>query len=75
MVSYSAKKIQNKAVINESPTDRMIRELKEENAKLMALIKKSGLGGGHGMSKEATEGNCYIIRSILFDCVTGVFYS
>ncbi|XP_076100625.1 kinesin-like protein KIF28 isoform X4 [Mytilus galloprovincialis] len=50
-----AKKIQNKAVINESPTDRMIRELKEENAKLMALIKKSGLGGGHGMSKEATE--------------------
>ncbi|KAJ8308377.1 hypothetical protein KUTeg_013251 [Tegillarca granosa] len=36
-----AKKIQNKAVVNESPTDRLIRELKEENAKLMAMLKKS----------------------------------
>ncbi|XP_064604048.1 kinesin-like protein KIF28 [Liolophura sinensis] len=33
-----AKKIQNKAVINESPTDRLIRELKEENARLMKML-------------------------------------
>lgn len=39
-----AKKIQNKAVVNESPTDRLIRELKEENARLMALLKKQGGG-------------------------------
>lgn len=37
-----AKKIQNKAVVNESPTDRLIRELKEENAKLMAALGKGG---------------------------------
>ncbi|XP_045187417.2 kinesin-like protein KIF28 isoform X2 [Mercenaria mercenaria] len=39
-----AKKIQNKAVVNESPTDRLIRELKEENARLMAMLKKQGTG-------------------------------
>ncbi|KAK3092350.1 hypothetical protein FSP39_001728 [Pinctada imbricata] len=37
-----AKKIQNKAVVNESPTDRLIRELKEENAKLLEALKKQG---------------------------------
>jgi hypothetical protein len=34
-----AKKIQNKAVINESPQDKLIRELKAENEKLKALLK------------------------------------
>ena len=34
-----AKKIQNKAVINESPTERLIRELKEENAKLLIMLQ------------------------------------
>jgi hypothetical protein len=29
-----AKKIQNKATVNESPQDKMIRELKEENERL-----------------------------------------
>lgn len=43
-----AKKIQNKAVVNESPTDRLIRELKEENAKLMAMLKKQGSGDTTG---------------------------
>ncbi|KAL3873216.1 hypothetical protein ACJMK2_036357 [Sinanodonta woodiana] len=42
-----AKKIQNKAVVNESPTERLIRELKEENAKLMQLLQKQqGIKGG-----------------------------
>ncbi|XP_046369590.2 kinesin-like protein KIF28P isoform X1 [Haliotis rufescens] len=41
-----AKKIQNKAVVNESPTDRLIRELKEENAKLMALLGGKGAKPG-----------------------------
>ena len=31
-----AKKIKNKPVINESPQDKLIRELMEENAKLKA---------------------------------------
>ena len=34
-----AKKIQNKAVINESPQDKLIRELKAENEKLKQLLK------------------------------------
>nr|XP_002732533.1 PREDICTED: kinesin-like protein KIF28P-like [Saccoglossus kowalevskii] len=48
-----AKKIQNKAKINESPTDRLIRELKEENAKLQAMLSKSGgLGSRDGADLE-----------------------
>ena len=41
-----AKAIKTKAVINESPTEKLIRELKEENARLMAELKKGGGGGG-----------------------------
>ncbi len=40
-----AKKIQNKAVINESASDKMIRELKEENNKLRDLLIKASQGG------------------------------
>ena len=45
-----AKAIKTKAQINESPTDKLIRELKEENAKLMEMLKKGGgaLPGGDG---------------------------
>jgi hypothetical protein len=39
------KKITNKAVINESPTDKLIRELKEENARLLQLVGKEGGDG------------------------------
>ena len=35
----NAKKIKNKAVINESVQDKMIRELKEENKKLKEMLK------------------------------------
>jgi kinesin family protein 13 len=41
-----AKKIQNKAIINESETDRVIRELTEENEKLkkfMEMFSKMGV--------------------------------
>ena len=45
-----AKKIQNRAIINESEQDKMVRLLKEENLDLKKLIedlhKKIGLGGG-----------------------------
>lgn len=40
-----AKKIQNKAVINESASDKMIRELKEENNRLRDLLIKASQGG------------------------------
>ncbi|KAL5006291.1 hypothetical protein ScPMuIL_015097 [Solemya velum] len=38
-----AKAIKTTAVVNESPTDRLIRELREENARLMEMIKKGAL--------------------------------
>ena len=37
-----AKSIKTKAVINESATERMIRELKEENARLQDMIGSRG---------------------------------
>ena len=40
-----AKAIKTKAVVNESPTDKLIRELKEENKKLQEMLKKGGSGG------------------------------
>ncbi|XP_030831067.1 kinesin-like protein KIF28P isoform X3 [Strongylocentrotus purpuratus] len=52
-----AKKIKNKAVVNENPVEKLIRELREENEKL-----KKSLGGGvmamegsAGMSPEEIE--------------------
>jgi hypothetical protein len=40
-----AKKIQNKAVINESPQERMIRDLWEENEKLKKILLSAANGG------------------------------
>jgi hypothetical protein len=41
-----AKKIVNKAVINESAQEKMIRELKSENDKLKDILKKIQESGG-----------------------------
>ncbi|XP_063964719.1 kinesin-like protein KIF28P [Lytechinus pictus] len=40
-----AKAIKTKAVVNESPTDKLIRELKEENARLLKELQGKGGGG------------------------------
>ncbi|XP_062500955.1 kinesin-like protein KIF28P isoform X2 [Corticium candelabrum] len=37
-----AKQIKTKAVVNESPTEKLIRELREENDKLLLLLKQGG---------------------------------
>ena len=47
-----AKQIKNKAAVNESATDKLIRELKEENAKIKAMLE----GGGGGMIVEGSAG-------------------
>ncbi|ELT99958.1 hypothetical protein CAPTEDRAFT_223727 [Capitella teleta] len=50
-----AKKIKNKAVVNENPVDRLIRELKEENEKLKQMMTGGGqmpLEGSQAMSQE-----------------------
>ena len=40
-----AKKIVNKAVVNESATDKIIRELKAENEKLKQMLRAATTGG------------------------------
>ncbi|XP_076461788.1 kinesin-like protein KIF28 [Babylonia areolata] len=37
-----AKQIKTSAIVNESPTDKLIRELREENQRLMELLKQGG---------------------------------
>lgn len=39
-----AKKIMNKAVVNESATDKLIRELKEENEKMKKMVSEGTIG-------------------------------
>lgn len=48
-----AKQIKNKAVVNENPADKLIRELKEENERLKAALAKGG--GGDGKTKEEIQ--------------------
>jgi kinesin family protein 1 len=48
-----AKKIQNKAVVNESPQDKLIRELKEENERLKKEL--AGKGGSLSASGPVDE--------------------
>lgn len=52
-----AKQIKNKAAVNESATDKLIRELKEENARIKAMLEGGGIdmtqvGGTAEMSEE-----------------------
>ncbi|VDD90619.1 unnamed protein product [Enterobius vermicularis] len=46
------KSIKTNAVVNESATERMIRELKEENARLQQMIQGGGTSGGGGSQDE-----------------------
>lgn len=50
-----AKQIKNHAVVNESPTDKLIRELKEENARLMAQLKAGNMSAEMEESIKANE--------------------
>jgi len=51
----NAKKIKNKAVINESVQDRMIRELKEENKKLKDMLMKVAMAQQMGKPIDLKE--------------------
>jgi hypothetical protein len=64
LVADRAKQIKTTAVINESPTDKLIRELREENKRLMEMLKQGGGGaaaaamigdGGAGPDCESYE--------------------
>jgi len=47
-----AKKIKNKAVVNENPMDKLIRELKEENERLKKAMGGDLPAGGAAMTEE-----------------------
>ncbi|KXS21962.1 kinesin-domain-containing protein [Gonapodya prolifera JEL478] len=54
-----AKQIKTSAVVNESSTDKLIRELKEENERLRKMCEEKDKmtgGGGGGESAKAAEG-------------------
>lgn len=61
-----AKQIKNAAVVNEDPTEKLIRELKEENQRLMDALKKGGVvalsSGDDDEDKQqmTEEGNCCV---------------
>ena len=62
LLADRAKAIKTTATVNESPTDKLIRELREENARLMEMVKSGGMvlppdgagtgGGGGGYSAD-----------------------
>ena len=49
----AVKSIKNQAIVNETPQERLIRELKEENEKLKAMLEKKLQGSNEGMNEEA----------------------
>ncbi|XP_064648285.1 kinesin-like protein KIF28P isoform X2 [Lineus longissimus] len=51
-----AKAIKTKAVVNESPTDKLIRELREENLKLMEMLKSGGVMAAPDAGASAAAG-------------------
>lgn len=58
--------------MNESPTDKLIRELREENARLMEMIKTGGItlptggAGGVGAGGYSDAGNSHFIFCDIF---------
>ena len=50
-----AKKIKNKPVVNESETDKLIRELKEENERLKKLLAEKGVPSSLGEETQDSE--------------------
>jgi kinesin family member 13 len=49
----AVKSIRNQAVVNETPQEKLIRELKEENEKLKAMLENKLKDGSQGMTEEA----------------------
>lgn len=69
-----AKAIKTTATVNESPTDKLIRELREENARLMELLKSGGItleqlqasGGAIGQNpNQGKEQYCIIVLKLV----------
>ncbi|XP_060073969.1 kinesin-like protein KIF28P [Ylistrum balloti] len=50
-----AKAIKTTATVNENPTDKLIRELREENARLQKLLQEGGISAIQGESSGVTS--------------------
>ena len=66
-----AKQIKTSAIINESPTDKLIRELREENQRLMELLKQGGGAAaaaqiGQTASAGEPDGECTFITETVW---------
>ena len=57
-----AKKIKNKAVVNENPMDKLIRELKEENERLKKAMGGELPAGGAAMTEEGQSIVCLFLE-------------
>ncbi|KAF1393022.1 hypothetical protein PFLUV_G00034080 [Perca fluviatilis] len=66
-----AKRIQNRAVVNESPTERLVKELKAENARLLQRLSRLGQEGrrANDETSESSAGSSQTDPSLL-----AVFY-
>lgn len=69
-----AKKIKNKAVVNENPMDKLIRELRQENERLKKMFESGGMPtdlGSAGMSKSFCIASLFFMENslcLLNDC-------
>ena len=50
-----AKQIKTQAVVNEDPTDKLIRELQEENEKLKEMLESGGVVVQRGEGEDGIE--------------------
>lgn len=55
---FRAKRIQNQAVVNESPTERLVKELKAENVRLLQRLSRLGQEGRRA-TDETSKTHCY----------------
>ena len=64
-----AKQIQNKAVVNEDPTEKLIRGLKEELEELKKQLNmqanRSSNDGGSGGGYKTAGGGCYDVTMLM----------
>ena len=60
-----AKSIKTQATVNESPTDKLIRELREENAKLLDMIKKGNYQITDAPSGASEEGEFKLKKNFI----------
>ena len=81
LIADRAKQIKTKAVVNEDPTDKLIRELKEQNEKLKAQLAGGkidmtdidAMAKRENLSKEEIGNVQFLLTLLQFCTLDGVF--